>query len=304
MLPSFKKMHVSARIGRQMQCINSLAKRDHYPIYAEFSTQSTVHMPDEKHRWDRDRAMKAVKGNFPIRKQFIEVIEEQFECEEYQKRVDVAELEPTPDEFWKRFHDEVIHKVAKEQFTFTQDKADEDFKPFIKFVKQDGGTLVTETRSLRRNEKSDHGNELQNLKKERREYMKQRQRLRMQGHDVNMCKNVINKYLEGFAFTTMDNNKDENMPEDITLAITMLQRRIKKLSIKMYEAREDLLTRELKQAQRQHDFSNVHRLSRRRSGKKISPKRIVFGRAHAKRLGVEEWETAMEKQDKKEDSKR
>ena len=88
-------------------------------------------------------------------------------------------------------HNEVIHKVAKEQFTFTQDKADEDFKPFIKFVKQDGGTLVTETRSLRKNEKANHGNELQNLKKERREYMKQRQRLRMQGHDVNMCKNVI-----------------------------------------------------------------------------------------------------------------
>ena len=149
MLPSFKKMHVSARIGRTLQCISFRAKRDDYPIYAEFSTQSTVHMPDEKHRWDRDRAMTAVKGNFPIRKQFIEAIEETIECEEYQKRVDMAELEPTPDECWKIFHDEVIHKVAKEQFTFTQDKADKDFKPFINVVKQDGGTLVTETRSLR-----------------------------------------------------------------------------------------------------------------------------------------------------------
>ena len=63
----------------------------------------------------------------------------------------------------------------------------------------------------------------------------------------------------------------------------------------MYEAREDMLTRELKQAKRQHDFSNVHRLSRRLSGKKIGPKRIVVGRAHAKRLGVEEWEKALEK---------
>ena len=220
-------------------------------------------MPDEKHRWDRDRAMKAVKGDFPIRRQFIEVIEEQIECEEYQKRVDVAELEPTPDECWKICHDEVIHKVAKEQFTFTQDKAEEEFKPFLKFVKQDGGTLVIETRSLRKNEKSDHGNELQNLKKERREYMKQRQRLRMQGHDVQLCKNVIETYLEGFAFTTTDNQNEENSSEDITLAITMLQRRIIKMSKKMYEAREDMLTRELKQAQRQHDFSNVHRLSRR-----------------------------------------
>ena len=52
-----------------------------------------------------------------------------------------------------RKNDEVIHKVAKEQLTFTQDKADEDFKPFIMFVKQDGGTLVTETRSLKNNEK-------------------------------------------------------------------------------------------------------------------------------------------------------
>ena len=110
-------------------------------------------MPDERHRWDRDRAMKAVKGHFSIRKQLIEAVEETLECEEYQKRVDVAELEPTPCELWKNVHDEVIHKVAKEQFTFTQDKADEDFKPFIKFVKQDGGTLVTETRSLRKNEK-------------------------------------------------------------------------------------------------------------------------------------------------------
>ena len=73
----------------------------------------------------------------------------------------------------------------------------------------------------------------------------------------------------------------------------------------MYEAREDMLTRELKQAQRQHDFSNVHRLSRRLSGKNIGQQRRVFGRAHAKREGVEEWEKALEKkQDKKEDSKR
>ena len=85
--------------------------------------------------------------------------------------------------------------MAKEQFTFTQDKADEDFKPFIKFVKQDGGKRVSETRSLRGNKKSEQEHELQHLKKERREYMKQRQRLRMQGHDVNMCKNVIKKKL-------------------------------------------------------------------------------------------------------------
>ena len=50
---------------------------------------------------------------------------------------------------------------------------------------------------------------MQNLKKERREYMKQRQRLRMQGHDVNMCKNVIDKDLEGFSSTTTDNQKEE-----------------------------------------------------------------------------------------------
>ena len=109
---------------------------------------------------------------------------------------------------------------------------------------------------------------MQNLEKERREYMKQRQRLRMQGHDVKMCKNVIKKGLEGFAFTTTDNDKKENSPEDITLAIAILQRRIKHRSKKMYEAREDMLTRELRQAQRQHDFSNVHRLSRRLSGTK------------------------------------
>ena len=118
--------------------------------------------------------------------------------------------------------------MAKEQYTFTQDKADEDPKPFIKFVKQDGGTLVTEARSLRFNEKSEQGNELQNLKKERREYMKQRQRLRMQGHDVKMCKNVIKQDLEGFAFTTTDNEENENSPADITLAIAILQRRMKK----------------------------------------------------------------------------
>ena len=62
----------------------------------------------------------------------------------------------------------------------------------------------------------------------------------------------------------------------------------------MYEAREDMLTKELRHAQRQHDFSNVHRLSRRRSGKHIGPKRRVFGRAHAKILRVEEWEQALE----------
>ena len=289
MLPSFKKMHVHAKLGRKLQCINTRERRDHYPIYAEFNTQSTVHMPEEKQRWDRDRVMKAVNGHYPTRKQFIEKVEERFECEEFQKRFDVAELEPTPCQMWKVFHDEVIHKVAKEQFILTHDKADEDAKPFIKFVKQDGGTLVTETRTFSKNEQGDHGNELQNLRRERRELMKQRQRLRMQGHDVRMCKNVIKKDLEGFAFTTTENKKDENAPEDITLAITLIQRRIKKLSIQMYEAREDMLTRELKKAQRQHDFSNVHRLSRRLSGKNIGPKRRVFGRAHAKRLGVEEW---------------
>ena len=93
------------------------------------------------------------KGKLPSKKTVHRSSRRQNECEEFQKRVDVGETEPTPDQFWKIFHDEVIHKVAKEQFTFTQDKADEDPKPFIKFVKQDGGTLVTETRSLRRNDK-------------------------------------------------------------------------------------------------------------------------------------------------------
>ena len=86
--------------------------------------------------------------------------------------------------------------------------------------------------------------------------MKQRQRLRMQGHDVNLCKNVIKKNLEGFAFTTTDNNKYENAPEDITLAITLIQRRIKKSSIQMYEAREDMLTRELKK----HNGNTISRM--------------------------------------------
>ena len=61
----------------------------------------------------------------------------------------------------------------------------------------------------------------------------------------------------------------------------------------MYEAREDMLTKELRQAQRQHDYSNVHRLSRRRSRTNIGPKRRVVGIAHAKRLGIEEWERAL-----------
>ena len=104
------------------------------------------------------------KGTFLHKKTVHRSSEETLECEEYQNIIDVSELEPTPCEFWKLFHDEVIHRVAKEQFTYTQDNADEDFKPFIKFVKQDGGTIVTETRSLKNNEKSDHGNELQNLK--------------------------------------------------------------------------------------------------------------------------------------------
>ena len=82
MFPSFKTMHVSANIGRNLQCINSPAKRYHYPIYAEFNTQSTVHMPEERHRWDRDRAMKAVTGNYTIRSQFIEAVEETDESEE------------------------------------------------------------------------------------------------------------------------------------------------------------------------------------------------------------------------------
>ena len=40
--------------------------------------------------------------------------------------------------------------------------------------------------------------------------MKQRQRLRMQGHDVKMCKNVTKTYLEGSAFITTDNEKRQN----------------------------------------------------------------------------------------------
>ena len=153
MMPSFKTMHVSATNGSKLQCINFLVKRDHYPRYSEFNTQSIVHMQEERHRWDRDRMMKAVKGDYTIRSQFIEAVEDEYESQELQQIIDVAETKVTPDELWEIFHDEVIHKVAKKQFTFTQDKADEDPNFCIKFVKQDGGTLVTETRSLRCNEK-------------------------------------------------------------------------------------------------------------------------------------------------------
>ena len=76
MMPSFKTMHVSANIGRKLQCINGPVERDHYPIYAEFNTHSTVHMPEERHRWDRDRMVKAAKGDYTIRSQFIEAVEE------------------------------------------------------------------------------------------------------------------------------------------------------------------------------------------------------------------------------------
>ena len=125
--------------------------------------------------------------------------------------------------------------------------------------------------------------------------MKQRQRLRMQGHDVNMCKNVIKKISRDSHSPQRTTTKMKTCRKTSHLPSRCYKEEFKKSSIKMYEAREDLLTRELKQAQRQHDFSNVHRLSRRRSGKNIGPKRRVFGRAHAKRLGVEKWETAMEK---------
>ena len=56
-----------------------------------------------------------------------------------------------------------------------------------------------------------------------------------------------------------------------------------------------MLTMELKHAERMHDFSNVHRLSRRLSKKKIRPTRRVFGRAHARRLSISEWEEALVK---------
>ena len=74
-MPTFKTMHVGATLGRQLQCTNSAAKRDHYPIYGEFTTQSIVHMQEERHRWDRDRMMKAVNADYPIRLQFIEEVE-------------------------------------------------------------------------------------------------------------------------------------------------------------------------------------------------------------------------------------
>ena len=89
--------------------------------------------------------------------------------------------------------------------------------------------------------------------------MKQRQRLRMQGYDVNMCKNVIKKDLGRFAFSTTDKDEKETSADNVTLAIAILQRRIKQISQMMYEAREDMLTKELRQAQRQHDYSSVHR---------------------------------------------
>ena len=89
--------------------------------------------------------------------------------------------------------------------------------------------------------------------------MKQRQRLRMQGCDVNMCNNVIKKYLEGVAFSTTDKDEKASSADNVTLAIAILQRRIEQISKNMYEAREDMLTKELRQAQRQHDDSNVHR---------------------------------------------
>ena len=54
-------------------------------------------MKDERHRWDRDRMMKAVEGYFNIRSQFVAAVESNFESEELQHIIDVAEIKVTPD---------------------------------------------------------------------------------------------------------------------------------------------------------------------------------------------------------------
>ena len=48
-------------------------------------------MKDERHRWDRDRIMKAVKENDEIRSQFVEAVEGKDESEELHQIIDVAE---------------------------------------------------------------------------------------------------------------------------------------------------------------------------------------------------------------------
>ena len=53
----------------------------------------------------------------------------------------------------------------------------------------------------------------------------------------------------------------------------MIGRRIKILSGEMAKARENMLSQELKEASRKHDFANAHKLSWRLARKQWAPKK-------------------------------
>ena len=110
--------------------------------------------------------MTGIKGDYSIRKKFVQSVQQELQKDEVQHKIDVAETKATPDAMWKVFHDDVIHKVAKEHFTLCQEKADKDPPPFIGFVKKDGEMVIRETRKTRFSKRIDQPNELQNLRAE------------------------------------------------------------------------------------------------------------------------------------------
>lgn len=63
MIPTFDKAHVNQNMGRKLQCINTIDRRDHYPIHGEFNAEPAMHTKNNKHRWDRDFIMTAVAGH-------------------------------------------------------------------------------------------------------------------------------------------------------------------------------------------------------------------------------------------------
>ena len=88
------------------------------------------------------------KRRLPGEKKYIQAIEEKFEEEQVQRRIDVAETKATPGEMWQIMHDETIHEVAKQQVAVGEQckGEDENTQPLIKFVKQVDGMMVKETR--------------------------------------------------------------------------------------------------------------------------------------------------------------
>ena len=229
--------------------------------------------------------MSAVKGNYTLRAKFINDVETSLNTTPFINTFGQATRQFLPCEAWEHLNTQIF---AAARNTFARiahpKKSDEAVltRPFIQFVSRSAEShqivphVIKPYKQLRYQTLDE---EIHQLRKERNKIFEQRKQLRLLGYLTGNSSQINEVKVKDILQNTFGESSTDAhtiAPENISLAISLLSKRIKKHVISAQRQRRAILSRETYWAQQEHDSARVHKLSYRLAYHKVGPKKTHF----------------------------